>query len=513
MTRKVLALVRVSSTEQAADDRTGIKRQLEDIQLHCRHYGLEVAKEYRLEGISGAYVDRSPLFREMLDTLALKSIAGVVFASMDRFFRPENLSAYDVLRPFEASRKLLFCDLGELDPKNQQDQMKIVIWGQMAGMERSRIRDRMMRGKEFKRHDPTSKTDPLPRGVVFRDGKFHYTEDSERVREAFKRYLKGESLIEIAQDLGFSAPTNLRATLKQRWWIGIKASTKQRDYGNVRRTRADGSLADGRKVARKEPILIPTNLAETPLISPAEFQRVQDMLSQNNRAWTLKKSRGNCFLGSGLLYCACGRKMYHKYDRRPGKPFYYMCKSRWNQEASCGEPTLVAAEVDQTIADAIGLLIIEPEIIEREIRRASNGDERAEKERSLARLEKSVASLTTKLQRAVDFSLEHPEFIDRVQKLKQDLAQDRVKLGDLQRELASQLQDGQVRNLAQTIKRKFVRFAELPMPERKRLLAEYIERIDRHEGVLMLKMRTSWPSDKGDRASRRKAGARAGTDS
>src|SRR6185295_5157821 len=100
--------------------------------IHCRTHGLRVAKEYRLEGISGALVQHSPEFRECMSRLSQPSIAGIVFASIDRFFRPENLSAYQVFGPFESTGKHLFCDLGELDPKNQQDQMKIVLWGQMA---------------------------------------------------------------------------------------------------------------------------------------------------------------------------------------------------------------------------------------------------------------------------------------------------------------------------------------------------------------------------------------------
>src|ERR1039458_8837891 len=96
VTRKVISLIRVSSLDQAKGDRTGIPRQLEDIEIHCRHHKLKVVKEYRLEGLSGANVQRSRRFKEMLAQLSDPSIAGVVFATLDRFFRPENLSTYQV---------------------------------------------------------------------------------------------------------------------------------------------------------------------------------------------------------------------------------------------------------------------------------------------------------------------------------------------------------------------------------------------------------------------------------
>src|ERR1700733_2023908 len=88
--RKVLALIRVSSEGQADDDKTGIQRQKNDIAIHCKTYNLEIVGEpYQLEGISGANVQHSPKFREILSKLSQPSIAGIVIAALDRFYRPE----------------------------------------------------------------------------------------------------------------------------------------------------------------------------------------------------------------------------------------------------------------------------------------------------------------------------------------------------------------------------------------------------------------------------------------
>ena len=218
--RRVVSLVRVSTTPQSALDKTGIPRQRRDIGIHCRHFNLEVASEFQFDGISGVLVQRTRKFQEMIGMLKQPSIAGVVFASLDRFFRPEKLSAYEVFGPFETDEKHLFCELGELDPKNPQDQMKIVLWGQMAGMERLRMRDRLDGGKDIKRHDKVSKIDQLPIGVIHnRDnpainiGRFAYTQDAEKVREAFYRVIRGDTLCKIRTDLGFKSNTSLRKTL------------------------------------------------------------------------------------------------------------------------------------------------------------------------------------------------------------------------------------------------------------------------------------------------------------
>jgi DNA invertase Pin-like site-specific DNA recombinase len=137
-----------------------------DIDIHCRQYGLTVVKEYQFDSISGAHVQQTKRFKEMLAMLSQPATAGLVFASLDRFFRPKKLSAYDVFGLFESTGKHLFCDLGELDSKNPQDQMKIVLWGQMGGMERLRIKDRVGKGKDIMRADTASKIDTLPNGVV-----------------------------------------------------------------------------------------------------------------------------------------------------------------------------------------------------------------------------------------------------------------------------------------------------------------------------------------------------------
>ena len=60
--RKVLSLIRVSTVQQAKDGKSGIPRQLEEIGIHLRKFNLEVHKELRLEGLSGADVQRSKKF-------------------------------------------------------------------------------------------------------------------------------------------------------------------------------------------------------------------------------------------------------------------------------------------------------------------------------------------------------------------------------------------------------------------------------------------------------------------
>src|ERR1700722_20314036 len=269
--RKVISLLRVSTEKQADDEKTGIPRQLVDIAIHCDSYNLEVVKEYRLEGISGAHVESSPEHRAMLAHLGDPSIAGVVVATIDRFFRPENLSQYTIFKQFEKHDKLLFCDVDELRPNDANDQLKIILWSQMGGMERKRIAKNTQFGIARTRTYANCVSDPLTQGVIFipdspksKTGHFEYTDYAHNmIKEAFRRLLAGGTLKGVSEDLGFRYSTCMKTSLSSRWWLGEKASMFKREGAFYRE---DGTRYDGRKKERTEPIIVKTNLAAEPLV-------------------------------------------------------------------------------------------------------------------------------------------------------------------------------------------------------------------------------------------------------
>jgi hypothetical protein len=114
--RNVVSLVCVSGAKQAADDKTGLPRQREDIEIHCQAHNLVNVREFALEGISGTKVQNSKEYRELLKEVAKPSCAGIAFATVDRFFRPENIGTFsDVWKPLYQVRNgdlKIFCDLG-----------------------------------------------------------------------------------------------------------------------------------------------------------------------------------------------------------------------------------------------------------------------------------------------------------------------------------------------------------------------------------------------------------------
>src|ERR1019366_8478439 len=190
-------------------------------------------------------------------------VVGICFSTLDRFFRPENITTLsDVFKPLPKDKKV-FCELGEISLTDPNDMIKLALWGSMASHEKARIKNRMQRGKAILRAMPDAKIDPLPNGVEFirtseraNTGTFRYTEFSATVKEAFLRVAGGQKLKRVAQDLGFGNQVSLRACLKSGWWIGEKRMTKKR----VRTWNTEkDKLTSSQRVAHPEPIAVKTN--------------------------------------------------------------------------------------------------------------------------------------------------------------------------------------------------------------------------------------------------------------
>ncbi|MEQ1886064.1 MAG: recombinase family protein [Bryobacteraceae bacterium] len=503
MKRKVLSLVRVSTEGQADDERDGLPSQRRDIEAICKQFELEVVEEFPLTGISGTYVEKSPKFQRMLKRLSESDISGLVFARMNRFFRPGLLSQYTIFEAFEKTKKLMYCDLGALDQHKAQDRMTIQIWGMVAGIEKDNIKSQMSKGKDASRRNPSRKSDPLPFFVRFvptdknGNGQFEYiTDEEKKVVDAVQMFLNGQSLKTIAEDLGYDTPTALRLILKNPWMYGYKSALNTRDHSEGRRFHEDGRLMDAkRRVRRDDPILTRTNLADTPLVPKSQFDAVQHLLVSNHRQWTQRKSNSNNFLATGLLFCECGEKMYHKLDRRPGKPSYYLCATRCNGRTSCGFSALESTEVDHQVIFSVMTYFYDKNFIAAKLREQSNDTDVVDKIKlRFEQTEKDINKLTKQLQVAALEVLDDPGLYKPVvAKKKVELAAAQAKLDALKAELEANMTAADVEEASERMYRAFDKFPSLSIEKKKAVLKEHIRRITMENGRAELVVRTGLP--------------------
>lgn len=133
------------------------------------------------------------------------------------------------------------------------------------------------------------------------------------MHDAYQRVLSGEPLHTIHKDAGYGTSMGLRSALRSKWLIGFKCKSKthvgrvwdEQRQKVMRRERQ--ALTDDKLIEVEVP-----ELRSDPCVSDEVWNAVQAILDRNVRTWSQKKSLTNEFLGIGLLYCECGRKLYHK---------------------------------------------------------------------------------------------------------------------------------------------------------------------------------------------------------
>jgi DNA invertase Pin-like site-specific DNA recombinase len=104
--KKVIELIRVSTAQQAAEDRASIPAQREMNRRTAAQYGLEIVRSIEISDVSGASVLKAPEIQELIDLMASPDIHGVVTREFSRLMRPENFGDYALLQEFVGVEKV-----------------------------------------------------------------------------------------------------------------------------------------------------------------------------------------------------------------------------------------------------------------------------------------------------------------------------------------------------------------------------------------------------------------------
>jgi hypothetical protein len=488
--RRIFTLIRVSGDQQI--DRTGIPRQIDTLAMIRKRDNVAPANagdEYRFEGLSGALVDQFPKFMEMLRRLYTESdVVGIAFADISRFFRPEFLDQLGITRAFRETGKLIFYEDGVLDLRNDRD-MKTFLDGAMeAGAYRKRLLKNTLWGRNERRNRGDCKSDPLPLGVKFFPhprikselivGHFEYTVEAKRVPEAYRRVLAGDSYSQIARDLGFYSPSELRDYLRSGWWIQEKRSYKVRIKAGLR---DNGKRYSGKREKRDQPIIVPAKfncdeckVYSEPLISRADFDAVQAILDRTERTWIRKtKERDHSpYIGIGVLFCSwCGRKLYSKPNAKAGK-FYYRCSSFNNGNKPCGAPHIHQADMDRELQVFASIKMRDRKYINTLVPEVPQGN--------MAFIEKQLADTEKRLD-GLYKRLDDPRF-DQI-RIENQIEETGQRKKDLNEQLAAASKPVKAQIGADELASRFKQFNKLPIAEQRdairktfsKIVVDYVE--------------------------------------
>ena len=327
--KRVISLIRVSTSEQAGQDRAGIPAQREANIRTARMYSLEIVRTIEIVDVSGTSVLMSSEMRELVRLMESPDIHGVVTKEFSRLIRPEKFTDYALLQAFIDTETVLYLPDGPIDLASKSGRLLGTIRAAIAGLERREILDRMQDAKEAMRRagkHPGGSTS-LPYGVGYSAERgWFYTVEAQKVKEAFATFLSGQtSYAVIGQKLNI-ARTTVRFILENPIYSGWRIYDKKRDpsaSGYV--PGPNGRQGYRRKTRREADEIIRIRVLE-PLVSEEDFERTQSLINLKRlKHWRVRSEAPNRYTYNGFLVCAdCENQLYthsSKYD-------FYVCKTR-----------------------------------------------------------------------------------------------------------------------------------------------------------------------------------------
>ncbi len=380
MTEPIKAAIyaRVSTEEQAEDDKVSLTVQREKAEAYCRAHDWEAVELYEDAGVSGAKADRPALTRLLADAREGK-FQRVVFLKLDRLGR----SLRDLLN---LSHQLDELGVGivsvhdSFDTRTPSGRLFFGILGAVAEFERELIAERSMMGKRgaAKRgHYNTGLTafgfdyDPATRKLVVNEN------EAAVVRRVFSMYAReGLSQAKIAERLNAEGvPTKTLQTrssdgVKKGWWKGQIARVLKNPiykgeayYG---KTSMNGRGSARRRQPQPEEEWVRIECPE--IVSEELWDAVQTRSERVRRRPQSPGERKGDFLLSGLARCEpCGRPMYgytlRKRRRGELKTWRYLyCSGQHRYGYDCRDPERVNAErIEGPVLEAVIEAFSDPE--------------------------------------------------------------------------------------------------------------------------------------------------------
>jgi len=391
MTKRAIELVRVSTSGQASDDHASIESQRTLNRRTAQQYGLAIVRSIEMTGVSGTAVLLAPEMQEMIRLMSDPEIHGIVAREFSRLMRPENYADCALLQVFVDTQTILYLPEGPIDFASTDGRLMGTLKAAMGGVERMEMLRKAWNAREEKRRrgELAQARICLPFGVD-NDGKdrWWFTPDAERVREAFRLVLAGDtSYFSIGKQVDIEAHS-LAYMLKNPIYTGWRVIDKKRDMTAAGKyPTKNGRQGDRRKILRAPDEVIRVQVIDEPLISKEDFDLVQRILGMKQSFhWRTSANYEQRFTYNGYLDCICRSRVYTKYRRDD----YYVCKNR------CGAKYMRRDRLDPYL-DRIFAKHLSSETFLRRIARAKK-----KPQSNIEQIRKQIDALAGKRERVLD---------------------------------------------------------------------------------------------------------------
>jgi site-specific DNA recombinase len=384
--KKAIELIRVSTEQQAADDRASIPAQHETNKRTASNNGLTIVRSIQFSDVSGASVLQAPEIQELIRLIQSPDIHGVVTREFSRLMRPDDLGDYGLLQVFVNTKTVLYLADGPIDLASKHGKLLGVFKAAMAGADRTESLERIWTAKEVKRRrgELAQSEIVLPHFVGYDKTRgFFYEPDSERVREAYRQFLAGnQNYVQLAEMVGVT-PRGMHLILRNPIWTGFRVIDKKRDTSPAGRyPSVNGRQSDRRKIPRAPDEVIRVRVIEEPLISDEVFQSVQRMMDlKQKKHWRTRPGYEHRFTYNGYLTCPCGEPIHTANARRD----YYTCRGRTIARV-CDKKYMARQKLEPILDTLFSERLVSPDFLERcihELKRRSESNESALRMRHL----------------------------------------------------------------------------------------------------------------------------------
>lgn len=450
---KAISLVRVSTKEQALEDRGGIPAQRAAIEAMARERNLQIPPGWNFEiaGVSGCAVSVTPTMAQILRIIRSGECRALLLKEESRLMRPDNMEDYGVLQQFIKHDVKIHLPNAVFDLRNPSDLLHAQIRFGFSGYERKLIRDRMLDGKLQKREaGEWIYGNNVPYGMkkVERDKKVFLGVDEitiGHVKRLFKLRLSGvASRTELKRQIPALKYSNLLYILRNENYTGYFVTKSKADPDGIER-HANGTIKCQKRITLPEDEwkrYWVMGDAKAP-ISVADYQKVQQLLDIGTRQRLRHtEEREYNFLYRGLLRCECGRAIQSVRRSDLKAKFhagYYMCHGGgrlWHpngKPANCHSRRMRRDVLELMLDDRISKVFTDPDYFTRLVddQRAalSRREERAIEvdrlQREIKSAENAIEVTIKLLQRGTitqeKFDRDHAQFTREIQAAKKDL--------------------------------------------------------------------------------------------
>jgi len=457
MTKKVIELIRVSTKEQAGEDRAGIPAQLAANKQTAAQYGLEIIQTVQMVDVSGAEVLYEPAMQQLLNDIRSPEIDGVVTKEFSRLMRPENYGDWVILQRFVETNTLLYLPTGPLDFSDKRDRVVAMFSGMMSGYELSTIKERMMGGKEAMRragkHPGGKKT--LPPDIEYdrATGKYSYKPESAKMREVFHRFLAGDQNYKgLAEYLGVKSATTVKNRLRNPLYMGWREYAEQRDLSPAgkRHDALGNPLRDRKRIPRSQDKIIRHKAPglDKPLVSEEAFARVQVMIADKIKTTRKTRLRTGQFTYNSFLYCVrCGAPMIttRNQQKEPNTQYYYICSAyRRKLKDSAGnllhpktedeKKALNRDDIEPVLDKLVSTILADPKELKRlfdeQMKKIDGKGQKRDRERMEALLVKLRQQRATAEEMAIEGLLSKDKRVAHIQKIDKEIQLAQGKLAE-----------------------------------------------------------------------------------